>query len=184
MRRMWIAVGLTFGALSAWTGCGVMSAASMGMTVGKNMSSNKLGVRVFLDGHEAKRDELKQAVTGYSRWKVKELVDTSPELKFEFKEPDALGRITTVIVSIHQKFEANYSDHAEFTVVSRSQDPMAQMKPDTVYDLAALPGDYKVIDYKGSEVGKVELKPGMEYMLNLTVKADASETAQIYFKTK
>jgi hypothetical protein len=30
----------------------------------------------------------------------------------------------------------------------------------------------------------VQLNPGMKYMLVLTVKADKSEAAQIYFETK
>ena len=41
----------------------------------------------------------------------------------------------------------------------------------------------KVIDLTGKDVSGVQLKPGMKYKLNLTVKADHSETAQIFFKT-
>ena len=32
--------------------------------------------------------------------------------------------------------------------------------------------------------GMGDLKPGMKYMLTLSVKADKSETAQVYFETK
>lgn len=179
--RWWISAGAAVAIVALTSGCSLIGT---GITVGKNLSSNKLDMRIFLDDQEAKRDELKQAATGYSRYKIKEPVATAPKLRFEYKKPDALGRITTVIVSIHQKFEANYSDHAEFTVVTRSNEPEAQMRPNTVYDLGALPGDFRVLDYKGNDVSKVDLKPGMEYMLMLTVKADASESAQIYFKTK
>lgn len=166
---------------------GVLSGCSMigtGISVAKNLGSNKLELRIFLDDQEAKRDELKQAATGYSRYKVKEPINTAPKLRFEYKKPDALGRITMVTTSIHQKFEADYSHHAEFTVVTNSNDPEAQMKPNTTYDLGAMPSGFRIIDYKGGDVPAVALKPGMEYMLTLTVKADASESAQIYFKTK
>ena len=50
---------------------------------------------------------------------------------------------------------------------------------------AGKPGEgFKVLDLTNKEVPGVTLKPGVEYMLSLTVKADKSETAQVYFKTK
>lgn len=164
-------------------GCSVSGAVFTGINVYKNTEANQLGIRIWLDGSEATRDEFKQAATGYSRYTVDSGVGTNPKLKFEFKEPDALGRITSVIVNIHQKFEADYSHQAEFTIFATSNDPQAQLKPGVVYDLGNLPAGFRVTDYKGDTVNGVALKNGVQYMMNLTVRADKSETAQIYFKT-
>ncbi len=165
-------------------GCSASGAASTGFSIFKNTRSNRLDLRVFLDGHEAKRNELKQAATGYSRWKVSEKVSTHPKLRFEFKKPDALGRIKSITCSIFQKFEADYSHQAEYTVVARSNDPQAQMKPGVDYDLGAPGSAFRVLDFNDKEVTGIELKPGMQYMLVLTVAADDSETAQIFFETR
>ncbi|MCH8806723.1 MAG: hypothetical protein IH986_11625 [Planctomycetes bacterium] len=165
------------------SGCSVWGAASTALMVAKNVKSNRLGIRIWMDDHEAKRNELKQAVTGYSRWKIKEDVSTAPTLKFEFKDPGALGRISTIIVSIHQKFEAKYSDHAEFTIVATDSSPSAQMKPGTEYDLGALGDGFKILNWENKEVDGVELKPGVEYQFTISVKADDSESALIFIKT-
>jgi len=170
-------------ALVTLAGCSVSGAVWTGVNVFQNTQENQLALRLWLDGAEAARNELKQAATGYSRYTVDAGVSTSPELKFEYKEPDALGRITKVMVSIHQKFEADYSHQAEFTIFSTSNDPQAQLKPGVAYDLGNLPSGFEVTNYKGDKVNGVTLAPGKEYMLSLTVRADKSQTAQIYFKT-
>ncbi|HRS29523.1 MAG TPA: hypothetical protein P5255_14795 [Phycisphaerae bacterium] len=116
---------------------------------------------------------------------VTEALGAAPKRQFEIMEPDKFGRITMVSLQIHQKFEADYSDHAEFVVTARNlNDSEAQMKPNTTYDLGAPGPGFRVMNYKGEEVPGVQLNPGMKYMLVLTVKADKSETAQIYFETK
>lgn len=184
MRRTCFAAAALSGLLLTLVGCSASGAAFTAIGIGKNLKNNRLGIRIWVDEQEAKRNELKQAATGYSRWKIKEDVTTSPDLKFEFKEPGALGRISTIVVSIYQKHEANYSDQAEYTIIAaETNNPEAQMKPDTVYDLGNLGEGFKILDWKNQEVDKVELKPGWEYMMNITVKADDSETAQIFFKT-
>jgi hypothetical protein len=170
-------------ALFVCMGCSASGAAHTGFNVFQNTKANQLGVRIFLDGHEAARNELKQAATGYSRWRVSERVSTRPKLRFEFKTPDALGRIRMISLSIFQKFEADYSDQAEFTIVARDNDPQAQMRPDVEYDLGEPGPNFRVLNFSNKEVSGVSLKPGLQYMLVFTVSADKSETAQVYFET-
>jgi hypothetical protein len=77
---------------------------------------------------------------------VSEPVSTAPTLSFEITKPDKVGRITAVIVSIYQQFEADYSHQAEYTIVSRdANSPEAQMKPSTSYNLGSPGAEYKVI---------------------------------------
>lgn len=172
--------------LVCWiVGCSASGGASTGFSIGKNLSKKDSHLNIMLDGESAKQNKLKKAASGYSRFEIKEPVSTTPTLQFEIEDPDKFGRITWVSLQIHQKFEADYSHHAEFNVFSEdTNNPEAQMRPDTKYDLGNPPPGLKVMNYKNEEVDGVELKPGMEYMLVLTVKADKSETAQIYFETK
>jgi hypothetical protein len=167
------------------TGCSGSSAGSTGFSVTKNLLRKDSHLKIWLDGQVAKQTAWKKAATGYSRFEIKEPVSTTPKLKFEIQDPDKFGRITMVQFQIHQKFEADYSDHAEFVCVARdTNNPQAQMKPGTEYDLGKPGQQFKVINFKSDEVEGVALIPGMKYMLVLTVAADKSETAQIYFETK
>lgn len=171
-------------AVAALPGCSGTGAAMTGLSVFQNTQSNKLDLGVYLDGQEAKRNELEQAAKGYSKWKIAGRVSTSPRLRFTFKKPDALGRIRTITVSIFQEFKGKYSDKAEFTVISRSSESTAQMQPNTEYDLGNPGPAFRVTDFYDKEVAGVALKPGMKYMLVLTVAAESSESAQVYFETK
>lgn len=171
-------------ALALACGCSWSSAAMTGGRMGLNLAKNDTHLRIFVDGLAAEQNKLKKAATGYSKWKVKDPIGTAPKVRFTITEPEKLGRITMVVLSIHQQFEADYSHQAEFTVVSSSQDPMAQMKPDTEYDLGSLPPGFKVMNLTGQQVGRVDLKPGLKYQMSLTVRADKSETAQVEFKTR
>jgi len=184
MRRIIEATAL-FAAVFAVAGCSGSSAGWTSFSVGKNLLRKDSHLKITLDGQQAKQNTVKKAAAGYSRFEVKEAVGTAPKLQFEIMEPDKFGRITMVSLQIHQKFEADYSDHAEFVVTARNfNDSEAQMKPNTTYDLGAPGPGFRVKNYKGEEVPGVQLNPGMKYMLVLTVKADKSETAQIYFETK
>jgi hypothetical protein len=166
-------------------GCSGASAGFTAFNVGKNLLRKDSCLKLTLDGQQAKQNKLKKASAGYSRFDVKERVSTAPKLQFEITEPDKFGRITMVSLQIHKKFEADYSDHAEFAVTATDlNNPQAQMKPNTTYNLVAPGPNFKVTNFKGQEVPGVQLIPGMKYMLVLTVKADKSETAQIFFETK
>lgn len=163
-------------------GCG---RASTGVSMFKNWQRVDSHLQVFLDGQEATQDQLEKTVKGYSRFTVSEPVATRPKLKFLINDPDKFGRITKVMVSIYQKFEADYSHQAEFTITAKNiNDPMAQMKPDTEYDLGGPGEGFKVFNLTSEVIQGVELKPGFQYMLTLAVVADKSETAQIFFETK
>ncbi len=176
---------MTLWALAAATLPFLMACSAMDVVrVGKNLTEEDSHLLIKLDGQEAKQNKLKKGATGYSEFKVKEAVGTGPTLRFDIEKPEKFGRITMVAVSIFQKFEADYSNQAEFTIVSNVQDSQAQMKPNTDYSLAAPGPGFKVLDLNGKSVSGVTLKPGMKYMLTLTVKADKSETAQVYFETK
>lgn len=184
MNRTW-ACGTVLGLILATAiGCSGSSAGMTAARIGINLSKNDSHLRLYVDEEKAEQNTAKKAATGYSEWKIKEPVSTEPKLKFEIIKAEKLGRITMVAVSIFQQYEADYSHQAEYTIVSKSQEPNAQMKPDTVYDLSK-PGDgFKVIDLTGKTVEGVRLKPGLKYKLVLTVRADKSETAQIEMKTK
>jgi hypothetical protein len=166
-------------------GCSGTGAAWQGLSVGKNLARKDTHLKILLDGHAAKQSTLKKAALGYSRFDIKEPVSTAPTLQFEIQDPDRFGRITMVSLQIHQKFEADYSDHAEFVVHAQDvNNPQAQMRPGIEYNLGRPGPQFAVLDFKSNKVDGVKLIPGMKYMLVLTVKADKSETAQIYFTTK
>jgi len=185
MRRLAATMMGLSGLLLTAGGCSGTGAASEGGRMTLNLMRKDTHLRIWLDGQQAKQDTLKKAATGYSRFNIKEQVSTSPKLKFEILDPDKFGRITQVTVSIHQEFEADYSHQPEFTIFARdTNNPQAQMKPGIEYDLGC-PGEaFKVIDLTGKEVEGVTLKPGLKHMLVLTVRADKSETGQVYFKTR
>jgi hypothetical protein len=178
--KRWIAAAfLACGMTASLTGCG---AASTGFRMFQNSERVDSHLKITLDGKPATQDAFKKTVSGHSDFTISDPVSTSPTLRFEIVDPEKFGRITMVTVNIYQQFEADYSHQSEFTVFSHNQDPQAQMKPNTDYNLGS-PSGQKVIDLTGKDVSGVQLKPGMKYKLNLTVKADKSETAQIYFKT-
>jgi hypothetical protein len=174
---------VTCGLLIGMTGCSATSALSTGGSMGLNLAKTDTHLRIWLDGQPAKQNSAKKAVTGYSDWKVKEQVSTSPKLKFEITKPEKLGRIMMVTVNIFKEFKKDYSTQAEYAVFCKDNGPEGQMKPDVEYDLGQ-PGDtFKVTDLTGNVVAGVKLESGVKYKLVLTVKADKSETAQIEFKT-
>jgi hypothetical protein len=173
------------GVLMLIAGCSGSGAASTGGRMGLNLMRKDSHLKVWLDGEEAKQTKWKKAATGYSRFKIKEPVSTAPKLKFEIEDPDKFGRITMVSVSLYQEFEADYSHQAEFTVIaSDTNNPQAQMKPGVEYDLGKPGEGFKVLNLTSQEVEGVTLTPGLKYQLTLTVKADKSETAQIFLETK
>jgi hypothetical protein len=185
IKRLTAIAACLCGVLVLATGCSGSGAAMTGGRMGLNLMRKDSHLKIWLDGEVAKQTKWKKAATGYSRFKIKEPVSTSPKLKFEIQDPDKFGRITMVQFQIHQKFEADYSDHAEFVCVARdTNDPQAQMKPGVEYDLGNPGPEFKLFNFKSDDVDAVALIPGMKYMLSLTVKADNSETAQIYFETR
>jgi hypothetical protein len=179
MRKQLFALSAAGLMLAGLIGCG---AAMTGGRMGMNLARKDSHLKIWLDGVQAEQNKLKKAATGYSAWKIK-ATTTAPTLKFEIEDPAEFGRISMVAVSIYQKFQADYSHQAEYTIVARdTNDPQAQMRPGVEYNLASPGGGFKVLDLNGREVNGVNLTPGMEYMLTLTVRADHSETAQVYFK--
>jgi len=162
---------------------GCLGAATTGFKVTRNLMKGGSNLRITLDGQEAKQNTLKKAIAGHSSWKIKEPVSTSPKLAFHFKKPEKVGRITYTVVNIFQKFEADYSDQAEFTIVPVDNSAESLLRPGTEYDLGSLPPYLKITDVRGNTVETVKLIPGVKYMLQLSIKADDSETASVYFET-
>lgn len=180
LKRTFVGVCVMGMTLSGVIGCSGMGSAMTAGRMGLNLKKKDSHLKIYVDGNVAEQNKLKKAATGYSEWKIKNQVSTSPTLRFEIEEPEKFGRITMVIVGIHQQFESDYSHQAEFTIAPESNDPMAQMKPGVDYNLGS-PAGYRVTNVSGQTVPGVTLKSGMKYKLSLTVKADHSETAQVEF---
>jgi hypothetical protein len=170
--------------LTVLGGCSAMGAGSTGFSVGKNLMRKDTNLRIFLDGEQAKQSTLKKGLKGYSPFTIKKEASTSPVFRYEIIDAKKLGFIKMVSMQVHQKFEADFSDIPDYVIVARNQDSEQQMKPNVDYDLGNLGKDFKILDKKDKEVDKVQFVPGVEYLLVLTLSADKSETAQIYFKTK
>lgn len=171
--------------LPLMVGCSATGAAMTGGQMAWNLSKETTYLRVRLDGQEGKENPLKKAASGWSGWKISDPVSTSPKLEYRITKPEKMGRITVVTVAIHQEFEADFSHQADFTIVARdTNNPDAQMKPDTEYDLSNPGQGFKILDVRGNEVPKVDMKPGMRYQVVLTVRADRSQTAVVEFRTK
>jgi hypothetical protein len=179
-------IGLALGLTAVWlgvAGCSVGGAASTGMSVFRNTKSNKLDVRIFMDGQEAKRNELAQAATGHSKWKIKERVG-APTFRYELKNAESTGRVSNTTLVLYKKVGKEMSTQPEFTIVANSTDASAQLQPGQTYDLTNLGGGWRVLDWESKPVSGVTLTPDTEYMLQFVLRADQSETAQIYFQTK
>ena len=172
-------VGLTFLASCSATGAG-----SSGLNIGQNLLRKDTNLRVFLDQEEAKQNTLKKGLKGYSPFTIKKESTTSPVFRYEIIDPKKFGFIKMVSMQVHQKFEADFSDLADYKIFSKSNDSEKQMKPGVNYDLGNLGPDFKILDKKDVEVPKVQFVPGVEYLLVFTISADKSETVQVYFKTK
>ncbi len=165
-------------------GCSGTGAGMEAFRVGKNLKSQDTNLRVFLDGEQAGQNKLAKGLKGYAKFEIKKPVRTSPMFRYEIIDPKKFGFIKTVSLAVHQKFEADFSDLADYKIFSKSMDSEKQMKPNTDYDLAKLGSDFKILDKKDKEVGAVNFVPGVEYLLVFTVAGDKSETIQIFFKTK
>jgi hypothetical protein len=183
IQRVVAAVALLAG-LTVVGGCSATGAGSTGFNIGKNLMRKDTNLRVFLDGEQAKQSTLKKGLKGYAPFVIKKEAGTSPVFRYEIIDPKKLGFIKSVSMQVHQKFEADFSDIADYVIFSRSQDSEKQMKPGIDYDLGNLGPDFKILDKKDKEVAKVQFVPGVEYLLVLTLSADKSETVQIFFKTK
>jgi len=184
LRRIMMSVALLAG-LGLASGCSGSGAGMQAFRIGKNMHRKDTNLRVYLDGQEAKQSKLKKGLAGYAAFKVKEEVGTSPVFKYEIIDSEKFGYIKDVVLLVHQKFEADFSDIADYKIFPRDmQDDDSNMKPGVDYDLGNLGQPFKILDKKDNEVTKVAFVPGQEYLLVLTISADKSETIQIYFKTK
>ncbi|MCB9858127.1 MAG: hypothetical protein H6818_20780 [Phycisphaerales bacterium] len=171
---------LSIGFVGAGMGCSASSA----FNVGKNLMKKDSHLVVYVDGMPAEQNKLKKGAMGYAKFKVKGTCSTSPSFKFDFEDPTKFGRITSTNMQIHQAFEADYSHQPEFTIYPATQDSEQLMKPGVVYNLGALPGNMKCMNFEKQPVGGVTLKPGMDYMLVFTVAGDRSESIQVLFSTK
>ena len=146
--KMFVGVCVVGMTLSGLTGCSGMGGAMTAGKMGLNLKKKDSHLKIYVDGNLAAQNKLKKAATGNSEWKIKEQVSASPRLRFEIEEPEKFGRITMVMVSIHQQFESDYSHQAEFIIHPESNDPMSQMKPGIEYNLGS-PSGYRVTNVSG-----------------------------------
>lgn len=175
---------LTGVGLAAMVGCSGSSAGFTALRMGKNLAEKDSHLITYIDGQEAKQNKIKKAAMGHAQFKVKGKVGTAPTFKFEFDEDADFGRIRSTIINVYKEFRADYSGSPEFTIAPASQDPGAQFKPGTVYNLANPGPGFRVMDFYGNPVSGITLQPGMEYMFLFTVAGDNSETIQVFFDTK
>lgn len=141
-------------------------------------------IRIRLDGWAAEQQALKKIVPGWSQWTVHEPISLGPTLFYQITKPERLGRITYVRAAIHRAFDGAYSSQPEFVIVSREpRDAASQLKPNIRYDLSTPTEGIRISDVTGREVPQVALEPGTKYQLVLTLKADKSQTAIVYFTT-
>ena len=173
-----------FAGLAILVGGSGCSEGTTGLEITKNLMRKDTNLRVFLDGKEAKQNKLKKGLSGYSPFTIKDDVTGSPKFRYEIIEPKKFGYIKSVMMAVHQKFEADFSDLADYKIFSAKEGDDVQLKPNIEYDLGALGPDFKILDKKDKPVDKVQFVPGVEYLLVFTISADKSETIQIYFKTK
>lgn len=165
----------------AGIGC---SAGSTAFGMFKNTRQNRLDTRIFLDGQEAKRNEMMQAARGSSKWKIKEPVSTSPAFRFELKDSATTGRISNTTLVLYKKVGGKMSSQAEYTVVSNSTEAGGQMQPGQNYTLTNPGAGFRTSDWQNKQVAGMNLEPNTEYMLQFSIRADQSETAQVQFKTR
>lgn len=171
--------------LASIAGCSASSGGHTGFQIGKNLFRKDTNLRAYLDGEQAKQSKFKKGLMGYSPFTIKEEVSGSPTFRYEIIEPKKFGYIKDVMMAVHQKFEADFSDLADYKIFPRDMtEDDSNMRPGVDYDLGNLGLGFKILDKKDKEVDKVEFVPGVEYLLVFTISADKSETTQIYFKTK
>ncbi len=183
MVRRLVAMACLFVGLALAGGCSTGDAGT-GVRIGGNLFRKDTNLRIFLDGKQAQQNKLAKGLKGYSPFTIKDDVTGSPKFKYEIIDVKKFGYIQSVMMAVHQKFEADFSDLADYKILSAKQGDDVQMKPGVEYDLGNLGPDFKILNKKNQEVAKVEFVPGKEYLLVFTVAADKSETIQVYFKTK
>lgn len=172
------------GLMIAAGGCSATGAAWEAVRIGKNVSKKDSYLRIWVDGQEAEQNALKKAYFGHASFKVKEPVSTRPTFKFDFIDPAKFGRITGTNLQIHQEFEGDYSHQAEFVITPASNDTSTLMRPNTDYQLGALPASLKCMNFEKQTVSGVELRPGVDHLLVFTVSGDRSESVQVLITTK
>lgn len=184
MRRM-AAMAVCLTGLTLVVGCSGSGAGHSSYNITRNLLRKDTNLRVYLDGAEAKQNTFKKGLQGYSPFTIKEEITGSPTFRYEIIEPKKFGYIKHVVMAVHQKFEADFSDLADYTIIPRDmRDDDSNMRPGVEYDLGNLGPGFKILDKKDREVDRVEFVPGVEYLLVFTISADKSETIQVYFKTK
>ena len=185
MFRRMAAITACLTGLALLAGCSASGAGHSGFNITRNLLRKDTNLRVYLDGAEAKQSTFKKGLQGYSPFTIKEEVTGSPTFRYEIIEPKKYGYIKDVMMAVHQKFEADFSDLADYKIFPRDMsDDDSNMRPNTDYDLGNLGPGFKILDKKDREVDEVKFVPGVEYLLVFTISADKSETIQVYFKTK
>jgi hypothetical protein len=182
MARRLLALAALAAVTGALVGCSGSGAGRTGFSIGKNLFRKDSNLKIYLDGQEAVQSKLKKGLTGYAPFEVKESVSTSPVFRYEVIDPKEFGYIKSTGMQIHQKFDEDYSDIAEYIIAPR--DKKDCMKAEQAYELGDLGDEFLILDRQDNQVSEVELEPGREYLLVFTVQADDSEAVQVFFTTK
>ncbi len=173
----------TIGTACVSAGLACQSTRAVGQRVGRFFEREDY-IRIQLDGRAAQQHAVKKFVPGWSQWRVNEPISRGPTLFYQITKPERLGRITYVRAAIHRAFDGAYSSQPDFVIVTRQpRDAGSHLQPNTRYDLGTPTEGVRISDVTGLEVSQVDLEPGTKYQLVLTLKADKSQTAIVYFTT-
>ncbi|MGE3182931.1 MAG: hypothetical protein AB7N71_14970 [Phycisphaerae bacterium] len=171
------------GAAFLFGGCSASGAGSTAFGMFKNSKAGKLEVDIWLDGQMAARNKLKQAATGHSRYKIATPISTNPSFKFDIKDEETTGRVSYTNVAIYEVRGSKPSDQPEYIITPTGSGAEAQMKSGQTYSLTNPGPGFRIMNWENKDVSSVQLKPGKEYMFQFVIRADDSETAQVWFTT-
>lgn len=162
---------------------GGCSAVTTGARMGMNAARQDSHLAVWLDGQRAEQSFLKKTVVGRASFRIVDDVSTTPTLRFKIEPADKLGKISMVTASIYPKIKGEYASRAAYRIFTTSRTPESQMQPGEDYNLGG-PAGQMVQDANDQPVSGVSLDPDTDYMLQLTVVGDRSETIDILFRTR
>lgn len=182
IRSMAIVAGLTAAAFVS-TGCSVGGAASTGFSMFKNSKANALELDIWLDGQTAKRNKMKQAATGHSRYKIATPISTNPSFKYTPVDAEQTGRISGTHLAIYKARGSDMSDQAEYRISPTGTGAAAQFQAGQTYNLSNPGPGFRITNWEGQTVSSVQLEPNTDYVFQFVASADDSATAQIWFST-
>jgi hypothetical protein len=143
-------------------------------------------ITVRLDGHSTPLGKPKRDYSGSPMLSIDKAVSKSPVLTYDIGDPSYFGELREVNCEFRTvDKDGNYSAEAEYAVRAIDNEKANQMQRGTGYPLGNPPQTLRVADRDGNTVGKVVLKSGTMYVLNLFITGEKRhETVRVHFKTQ